>query len=101
MWDLVEGLCEIHDDQICLLVPPIHRAIQVADDIVHKLNQLGFTRPPTLEPMLTVSKYVSYQGYNQDSKLYNNYIVCKITETGMHLNQNDCGPYMHFEIIKT
>ena len=30
---------------------------QVTDDIVHKLHQLGFTRPPTLKPMLTVSKY--------------------------------------------
>ena len=39
VWDLVKGLCEIHDDQICLLVPPIHHTIQVADDIVHKLNQ--------------------------------------------------------------
>ena len=35
---------------------PIHRTIQVADDIVHKLHQ-SFTRPPTLKPVLTVSKY--------------------------------------------
>ena len=33
MLNSIEGLCEIHDDQVCLLVPPIHRTIQVADDI--------------------------------------------------------------------
>ena len=58
MWDLVKGLCEIHDDQICLLVPAIHRTIQVDEYIVHKLHQLGFTTPPTSEPMLSVSKYM-------------------------------------------
>ena len=40
-----KGLCEIHYDQICLLVSTIHSAIQVADDIVHKLDQLGFAGP--------------------------------------------------------
>ena len=57
MWDLVEGLREIHDGQMCLLVITIHCTIQVIDDIVQKLHQQGFTRPPTSEPMLTVSKH--------------------------------------------
>ena len=35
----------------------IHSPIQVADDVVHKLDQLGLARPPTLETMLAVSKY--------------------------------------------
>ena len=35
----------------------IHSAIQVADDIVHKLDQLGLAGPLTSETMLTVSKY--------------------------------------------
>ena len=33
--------------QICLFAPMIHRSIQVADDAVHKLDQLGFTIPLT------------------------------------------------------
>ena len=64
MWDLVEGLCEIHDDQICLLVSLIHCTIQVADDIVHKLNQLGFTRPLTSEPMLFILKEAVVEAEN-------------------------------------
>ena len=35
----------------------IHSPIQVADDIVHKLDQLSLVGPLTLENMLTVSKY--------------------------------------------
>ena len=50
---LSNALAKIHDDQICLLVPTIYRTIQGTDNIMH---QLGFTRPQTSEPMLTVSK---------------------------------------------
>ena len=57
MWHLIKGLCKIHYDQICLFVSTIHSPIQVADDIVHKLDQLAFTGPLTSETMLTVSKY--------------------------------------------
>ena len=57
MRDLIKGLCEIHYDQICLFVSTIHSPIQVADDVVHKLDQLGFAGPLTSETMLTVSKY--------------------------------------------
>ena len=39
---LIKSVC-VHD----------HSHIQFADDIVHKLNQLGFARPLTLETMLT------------------------------------------------
>ena len=54
--NLVKGLCEIHIDQICLFVSTISNAIQVADEMVHKLNQLDFLRPPTPETILTDSK---------------------------------------------
>ena len=53
----IKGLCEIHYDQICLFLSTIHSPIQVADDVVHKLDQLGFAGPLTSETMLTVSKY--------------------------------------------
>ena len=33
----------------------IHSPTQVADDVVHTMEQLGLTRPLTLETMLTVS----------------------------------------------
>ena len=51
------GPREIHHqyDQICLFVPTIYSPIQVADDVVHKLDQLGFERPLTTETILTVT----------------------------------------------
>ena len=49
----------MHGDQICLLVSTIHSPNQVVDEIVHKLNQLGFARPLTPENMLPVSTMLS------------------------------------------
>ena len=40
----------------------MHNPIQVVDDVVHKLDQLGFARPLTSETMLTVSKYEGLDG---------------------------------------
>ena len=58
MWNLVKGLSKIQYDLLYLFVSMIHNPTQlVADDVVLNLNQLGFTRPPTPETMLTVSKY--------------------------------------------
>ena len=51
-----KGLHETHNDQPVCLCPRFTGQpgpIQVVDDIVHKLNQLGLARPPTQE----VSKY--------------------------------------------
>ena len=56
-FNLVKGLSEIHIDKICLFVSTIYNAIQVVDEMVHKLNQLDFLRPLTPEIILTVSKY--------------------------------------------
>ena len=53
MWNLVKGLSKIHYD---LFVPTIHSPIQVADDAVHKLDQLDFAGPLTSDTMLTFSK---------------------------------------------
>ena len=70
------GPCEFHDDQICLLVPPIHRTIQVADDIVPKLNQLGLTIPPTSEPMLTFWNIVPGRRNFEILKKKNQFLLC-------------------------
>ena len=56
MWHLVKGLCEIHNDHICLSVTPVLSSVQVTNHVMKELNQLGFTGPLTTEAMLAVSK---------------------------------------------
>ena len=56
VWYLVKGLCEIHYDHVSLSVSVIQYMIQIANQIMEKMNQLGFARPLTSETMLTVSK---------------------------------------------
>ena len=58
MWHLVKGLCEIHNDHICLSVIPVLSSVQVTNDVMKELNQLGFAGPLTTEAMLAVSKNV-------------------------------------------
>ena len=58
MRHLVKGLCEIHDDHICLFVTPVQGSIQVTNHVMKELNKLGFARPLTTEAMLTVSKNI-------------------------------------------
>ena len=55
---LVKGLSEIHDNHVRLPVARTHSSIQITNQVMIKLNLLGFARPLTSEPMLTVSKNV-------------------------------------------
>ena len=66
MWHLVKGLCEIHNDHICLSVTPVLSSVQartlyrvslvqVTNHVMKELNQLGFARPLSTEAMLVVS----------------------------------------------
>ena len=58
MWHLVKGLCEIHNDHICLSVTPVLSSVQVTNHVMKELNQLGFAGPLTTEAMLAVSKNI-------------------------------------------
>ena len=58
MWDLVKGVCKIHDDHIRLSVTPVQSLIQVTNHVMKELNQLGLAIPQTTETMLTVIKNV-------------------------------------------
>ena len=62
MWYFVKGLCEIHFDHVGLSVITIQCTIQVVNQIMEELNQLGFAGPLTSETMLTVSKN-AFKGY--------------------------------------
>ena len=44
MWHLVKGLCEIHDDHVCLSVTPVLSSVQVTNHVMKELNQFGFCK---------------------------------------------------------
>ena len=45
----------------------MHSPIQVDDDVIHKLDKLGFAGPLTWEAMLTVSKHATWTFYRLDN----------------------------------
>ena len=42
MWHLVKGLCEIHNDHICLSVTPVQSSVQVTNHVMKE--PAGFRR---------------------------------------------------------
>ena len=81
---LVKGLCEIHYDHVGLFMITIQCTIQIANQIMEELNQLGFAGPLTSETMLpllikNVSVWIQVPNWKGVHKLLKNLKTHKAT----------------------
>ena len=86
VWYLVKGLCEIHYDHVRLSVITIQCTIQIANQIMEELNQVGFARPLTSETMLSVSILLS-----KARCLFILLTICAKVLQQMHVHVSDTG----------